>query len=495
MTNLIQIKRSSTTASPASLANGELAFTSNGDILYIGSPDGSNTVTAIGGKRFPGTLTANQALVANATSYLDVIKTANLYIGSFTVDTINAVANTTHLGSASNNELTTTWAVKNYVDSSISYTVTSGSSNTQVLFNNSGIVGGDAGLTYNASTDTLTAGNFSGNGAAVTSVDAATVGGNTASNLRDYSANLASNAYSNAVSYAATIAGTAYTNAVAYAASNSYVNTTFAPKASPTFTGTATAADLTVNGNTIIGSDGSDSITITALVSSNVMPIANNTYHIGNNSLRWAQVHAANVHSVSGNFDGNVQIAGDLTVAGNVVTTDVQSVVVSDPMIYLAGNNYSSDLVDIGFAANYNDGTNRHTGLFRDASDAGIWKLFYNLTQELSGNNVVDVSDATYRTATLQAYLDSSALLTNSTSVSVTANSTVAVSITANTLALSTALAGTSGGTGRATTTNQSLLVGNTSNGYDVLTLGTDGYVLQSNGTALIFDALDGGSF
>jgi len=494
MSTSIKIKRSQSTATPASLDSGELAFTSNGDILFIGSPT-SNTVTAIGGKRYPGVLTANQALVANSTSYLDVIKTANLYIGTSTINAINAISNTTHLGAASNNELTTTWAIKTYVDSSISYTVTSGSSNAQVLFNNSGIVGGDAGLTYNASTDTLTAGNFSGNGAAVTSVDAATVGGNTSTALRNYSDTMAATAYSNAVSYAGTIAATAYSNAVAYAAANSYVNSTFAPKASPTFTGLVTAPDVTINGNTTIGSDGSDSITITALVSSNVMPIANNTYHIGNNSSRWAQVHAANVHAVSGNFGGSVQIAGDLNVAGNLVTTDVKSVIVSDPLIYLAGNNYSSDLVDIGIAANYNDGNNRHTGFFRDASDGGKWKLFYNLTQELSGNNLVDVLDATYRIGSLQTYLDSSALLTNATSVSITANSTVAVSITANTLALSTALAGTSGGTGRATTTNQSLLVGNTSNGYDVLTLGTSGQVLQSNGTALLFDMMDGGSF
>lgn len=495
MTNIIQIKRSSTSSIPTSLANGELAYTSNGDILYIGAPDGSNTVTAIGGQRYPGVLTANQSLVANSTGYLDVIKTANLYIGSFTVNVINAVSNTTHLGTSSNSELTTTWAVKNYVDSSIAYTVTSGSSNTQVLFNNSGIVGGDAGLTYNFATDTLTSVNFSGNGALVTSVDAVTVGGNTATTLRNYSDSMAATAYSNATSYADTKAATAYSNAIAYAASNTYVNTTFAPKASPTFTGTATAADLTVNGNTVLGSDISDSLTVNSLISSNVIPIANNTYHVGNNSLRWAQVHAANVHAVSGNFDGDVQVAGSLTVAGNLVTTDVQSVIVSDPMIYLAGNNYTSDLVDIGFAANYNDGTDRHTGFFRDASDSGIWKLFYNLTQELSGNNYVDVSDVTYRTATLQAYLDSSALLTNSTSVSITANSTISVGITANTLTLSTALAGTSGGTGRATTTNQSLLVGNTSNGYDELALGTSGHVLQSNGTALIYNSLDGGSF
>jgi len=75
--NLIQIKRSLGTATPASLANGELAYTANGDALFIGS---NGAVVAIGGKRNPGTLTANQALVANATSYLDAIKVANATI-------------------------------------------------------------------------------------------------------------------------------------------------------------------------------------------------------------------------------------------------------------------------------------------------------------------------------------------------------------------------------------------------------------------------------
>jgi hypothetical protein len=39
------------------------------------------------------------------------------------------------------------------------------------------------------------------------------------------------------------------------------------------------------------------------------------------------------------------------------------------------------------------------------------------------------------------------------------------------------------------------LLVGNSTNGYNVLNLGTSGYVLQSNGTALVYDVLDGGTF
>lgn len=73
--NLIQIKRSENTAAPGSLANGELAFSGNGDILYIGN---FGSVTAVGGARNPGTLTANQALVANSTSGIDKVIVANL---------------------------------------------------------------------------------------------------------------------------------------------------------------------------------------------------------------------------------------------------------------------------------------------------------------------------------------------------------------------------------------------------------------------------------
>ena len=51
-----------------------MAFTANGDVLYIGSNGG---IVAIGGKRNPGTLTANQALVANSTSGIDKIIVAN----------------------------------------------------------------------------------------------------------------------------------------------------------------------------------------------------------------------------------------------------------------------------------------------------------------------------------------------------------------------------------------------------------------------------------
>lgn len=77
MANKIQIKRSVGTAAVSGLANGELAFTQASNTLWIGLPDGTG-VLSIGGARVPGTLTANQALVANSTSGIDKVIVANL---------------------------------------------------------------------------------------------------------------------------------------------------------------------------------------------------------------------------------------------------------------------------------------------------------------------------------------------------------------------------------------------------------------------------------
>ena len=81
--NILQIKRSQTTATPVSLANGELAFTSQGNVVFIGN---FGNVLPIAGERNPGVLTANQALVANSTSWIDKIKVANATVVSLTAN-------------------------------------------------------------------------------------------------------------------------------------------------------------------------------------------------------------------------------------------------------------------------------------------------------------------------------------------------------------------------------------------------------------------------
>ena len=79
MANQLQIKRSALTAAPGSLVAGELAYSNTTQVLYIGSTDGG-TVVPIGGFRAPGTLTANQALVANSTSGINRVIAANVVV-------------------------------------------------------------------------------------------------------------------------------------------------------------------------------------------------------------------------------------------------------------------------------------------------------------------------------------------------------------------------------------------------------------------------------
>lgn len=88
MPQTIQIKRSTSTAAPSSLAKGELAYSDNSDKLWIGAPDDSSVI-AIGGKLYTdmldhtaGTLTAGNAILVDANSKVDQVKTANLTIGA-----------------------------------------------------------------------------------------------------------------------------------------------------------------------------------------------------------------------------------------------------------------------------------------------------------------------------------------------------------------------------------------------------------------------------
>jgi hypothetical protein len=203
-------------------------------------------------------------------------------------------------------------------------------------------------------------------------------------------------------------------------------------------------------------------------------------------------VNATGVHVNTALSITDLSLSGNLTVLGTLTTVDTTNLTVKDSLIELANGNITTDILDIGLYGQYAATGTRFTGLFRDATD-GVYKLFNNLTVEPT--TTVDTANLSYTTATLQAFLTSGGLVSNSTAVTLTANSTLAVNITANTLSLSTPLPVTSGGIGRASITAGAILVGNGSGATTVLAAGTDGLVLQSNGTSVIYSSLDGGTF
>lgn len=80
-------------------------------------------------------------------------------------------------------------------------------------------------------------------------------------------------------------------------------------------------------------------------------------------------------------LDDNVVISGDLTVSGTTTTVNSTTVTIDDSLLKLADGN-ASDAVDVGWYGQYNDGSAKYAGIFRDQSDSGIFKVWGGLTSE-----------------------------------------------------------------------------------------------------------------
>lgn len=184
------------------------------------------------------------------------------------------------------------------------------------------------------------------------------------------------------------------------------------------------------------------------------------------------EVSASNA-SVQVGLPNDVIIGNDLTVTGNLIvngtaiTMNTATITVEDPLVKF-GNANPSDSLDIGFFGEYNNAGAKYTGLFRDASDLGKYKLFYGLSTDPT-SNVIDTSS--FSIATLVADI------TGGTVSGLTAN--IAVS---------------DGGTGRGTLTTNAVLYGDGTNQVG-LAAGTEGQVLQITGGIPTFAVLDGGSY
>ena len=198
----------------------------------------------------------------------------------------------------------------------------------------------------------------------------------------------------------------------------------------------------------------------------------------------------------------NGTFSGNLTVSGTVITVNTAQLQVNDNIIQLSYNQTTADAVDAGFSSVAGNATAIwYSGIARIAassnSTAPVFRVFVTNTNPNSAATI-DTS-ANTRTGFIQAYLAPYGIgglfVANATNISISGNSTITLGLAANTLSLTTALPGTSGGTGLSSIANNSLIFGNSTNGFNTLALGTSGYVVQSNGTAIVYDVLDGGTF
>jgi len=115
-------------------------------------------------------------------------------------------------------------------------------------------------------------------------------------------------------------------------------------------------------------------------------------------------------------LSGNVTI-NNLTVTGTQTLNNTETFAISDPISYHSVGNYTSDNFDVGFVGAYgfvggDDENHYHTGLIRDASDGGKWKLVSNLPHET--DNQVTFTNASYDILKIGALeVTSTSLVTN----------------------------------------------------------------------------------
>jgi hypothetical protein len=140
---------------------------------------------------------------------------------------------------------------------------------------------------------------------------------------------------------------------------------------------------------------------------------ANAAYDTANSASLYANgaFTTANLkfNTSGGTISGDVSITGNLSVLGNTFSTSATQIVANDTLFIMGTGNYTGDILDIGFAGHYNNGTNAHTGLIRDAGTKE-WQLFEEYTSEIGGNNNVIITDGSFKIATLNANLKSTTI-------------------------------------------------------------------------------------
>lgn len=518
----IQIKRSTATANPASLNYGELAYSFNGDKLFIGNS--TSGVITIGGASYvtllgatAGTLTASKAIIVDSNKLVDTLMagntTSNVVMNATAVTIANSTQNTVinQTGASFGNSTVNTSVAVATIFQGNSTVFRTANSTTDVLVSsttaNVALSGTQVLVQSNSTVNSLMT---------ATTVGVANSSGNTSLNATGFL--LQTNTTSNVVITSTSIKISNSTSnttiplatAAQYAGGNYYLNangqwTTVAtgvatPAGSNTqvqfndqgssnatagftfdkTTNTVTSANTLVAGTTTVNSTvisvGTGTVTMGVAnvgtswnVGANVT--ANTTTIFLGNSTVNTVVTSAQITQANSTFNWSlnpktltitdVTISGNLTVNGSTTLVNGTTVQYVDNMIKLAANNLTANSIDIGFYGVYGNSTvTQYAGLARVASD-GKFYLFGNTTTEPS----------------------------------TTAVTTVKATLVANTVELTNPVAIAYGGTGLTSVTASAVPYVNSTSGYAFAGFGGDGTVLQMQSTTLAFAMLDGGTF
>ena len=161
------------------------------------------------------------------------------------------------------------------------------------------------------------------------------------------------------------------------------------------------AAFATANNEAGVNATQNNSITASFTAANSAGVYANGAFVRANNSIN---------ANTGGTITGDLSITGNLSVLGNTFSVSATTIVANDTVIILGANNYTSDLLDIGFAGHYNDGANAHTGFIRDHGTKE-WQLFEGYTPEIGANNDININDPSFKIATLNANVHSTKIL------------------------------------------------------------------------------------
>ena len=183
---------------------------------------------------------------------------------------------------------------------------------------------------------------------------------------------------------------------------NAFTSATIAGANTAVGTGANAFASATIAGaNTDVGA-GANAFASATIAGANTA--------VGTGANNYSNATFVKLIATSQTITGNLAVTGSLTVSGNAFSIDTQSLRVDDPLLYLAGNNYVSDIVDIGFVANYVNatGSNVHTGFFRDATVKEYY-LFQGYDTEPEPNHI-DPTGNNFTLAVLNAAIRTSNL-------------------------------------------------------------------------------------